>query len=259
VRNRPIAILTLVGAMLVGNGCGLEPFASRPYKGEMSVVELSDHTKIRYGLFEPESISERSEYPVVIAMPLGFETYKNAALTIRQIWQSEAEKNGWVVVSPAEPDERFFWRDKWLYGEGGEEYFPEFLSHLLGKYNVRGARFHLVAFGHNGDGAISIALQSPGYFETLILVPDFDPPETQLRKLAETGQLCITMLVSEESAHWSVACGREPPDIPGVLVRRIPIRDPGTREDIGPFVEVLPFVAEEISLGSGTVEDKPGK
>jgi hypothetical protein len=252
IPRRWLPILIVLAPVVASIGCGWEPWASRAYKHELATAELSDGTKIRYGLTEPESFDEDVEYPLVIAMPLGFENYKNAALTIRELWRGEAQTNDWVVVSPAEPDERLFWRDKFLYGKGGEEHFPEFLSHLLDTYRVRGSRFHIVGLGHNGVGAISIALQSPEYFKSLTLVPLFDPPVADLRKLAQNPHLRITILISEKSVHWDATRGRgAAPDIPGVVVKRIPISDPGARNGVGPFVEAIPFVCEEISSTLG--------
>jgi hypothetical protein len=218
-----------------------------PYKSDLEVARLSDGTKIRYALAEPPHSSGESPRTVVIAMPLGFETYRNASLTISEIWQPVAEKKGWVIISPAEPDERFFWQDKWLYGKGGETHFPEFLAHVARIYRVNNGKFHMVSLGHNGDGAVACVLAAPERFSSVILVPYFDPDVDRMRLLGQKSDMRTSVFLSDQVNYWDRDGGKLPFDLPGIVVQRIPMRDPLAEEGIGAFLEVLPFVCDEIS------------
>jgi len=227
--------------------CGLEPWESMPYKSDLEVAHLPDGTKIRYALAEPPLLNPENPQPVVLVMPLGFETYKNASLTISEIWRPVADTNRWVIVSPAEPDERYFWQDKWIYGEGGEFHFPGFLAHLSRVYNVRDSKFHMVSFGHNGDGAVACVLAAPDRFSSVTLVPDFDPDVDRMRLLGQEPNIRTKIFISDQVNYWNRDGGKLSFDVPGVVVQRVQIPDQMADEGIGFFLEVLPFVCEEIA------------
>ena len=227
--------------------CGMEPWASMPYKSGLEVAQLSDGTKIRYALAAPPRSSRESSQTVVIVMPLGFETYKNASLTISEIWQPVAEKTGWLIVSPAEPDERYFWQDKSLYGKGGETHFSGFLAHLSRIFNVSNGKFHMVSLGHNGDGAVACVLAAPDKFSSVTLVPYFDPDVDQMRLLGQKPDIRTKVFLSDQVNYWNRAGGDLPFDVPGIVVQKVPMPDPLAEEGIGALLEVLPFVCDEIS------------
>ncbi len=227
--------------------CGMEPWESMQYKSDLEIAQLSDGTEIRYAIAKPPLLKPEDSQPVVIAMPLGIETYKNASLTISEIWQPVAEENGWVVVSPAEPDERFFWQDKWIYGEGGETHFPEFLAHLDRIYNASSGKYHMVSLGHNGNGAVSCALAAPGRFASVTLVPYIDPDTDMMTLLGQNSDISTTVLLSDQVAHWKRKGGRQSFAVPGVVVELVPMPDPLAEEGIGALLKALPFVCDEIS------------
>jgi len=180
-------------------------------------------------------------------MPLGFETYKNASLTISEIWQPVAETKGWVIVSPAEPDERFFWHDKWLYGKGGETHFPGFLAHLARIYKVSNGKFHMVSLGHNGDGAVACVLAAPEKFSSVTLVPSFDPDVDQMRLLGQKPDIRTKVFLSDQVNYWNRDGDDLPFDVPGIVVQTVPMPDALAEEGIGALLEVLPFVCDEIT------------
>jgi len=245
--QRSPIFLASAGLLCFLVACGMEPWASMPYKSDLEVARLSDGTKIRYAIAKPPLLKPEGSLPVVIAMPLGIETYRNVSLTISEIWQPVAEENGWVVVSPAEPDERFFWQDKWLYGKGGETHFPEFLAHLDRIYNASSGKYHMVSLGHNGDGAVACVLAAPEKFASVTLVPYFRPETDGMTLLGQEPKIRTTVLLSDQAAHWKRNGGRVSFAAPGVVVEMVPMPDPLAEEGIGALLEALPSVCDKIS------------
>ena len=217
-----------------------------PFKSGLEIARLSDGTKIRYAVAEPTLLNSEVPPTVVIVMPLGLETYRNASLTISEIWQPVAESRGWVIVSPAEPDERFFWQDTWLYGEGAEIHFPGFLEHLANTYAVDNSDFHIVEVGHDGDGAVACVLSAPEEFASVTLIPYFSSDENRFRQLAEMPNIHTSVLLSDQAGYWDRDGSLLPFDVPGVIVKRIPVPDLLADEGIGGIVDALPFVCREI-------------
>ena len=85
-------LLARTGLLCSLVACGMEPWESMPYKSELKVAQLSDGTEIRYSVAEPPLLDAEDPPTIVIAMPLGLETYRNASLTISEIWQPIGQK-----------------------------------------------------------------------------------------------------------------------------------------------------------------------
>ncbi len=217
-----------------------------PYKSGLEIARLSDGTKIRYAVAEPALLNPEVPPTIVIVMPLGFETYKNASLTISEIWQPVAESRGWVIVSPAEPNERFFWQDTWLYGEGAEIHFPGFLEHLAEIYAVDNPDFHMVEVGHDGGGAVACVLAAPEKFSSITLVPNFGSEGDRMGLLGQASDIQTTILLSDQVRYWDQDENILPFDVPGVTIKKIPTPGLLSEEGIGPVQASLPFICQEI-------------
>ena len=239
-------LLARTGLLCSLVACGMEPWESMPYKSELKVAQLSDGTEVRYSVAEPPLLDAEDPPTIVIAMPLGLETYRNASLTISEIWQPIAQSRGWVIVSPAEPNERFFWQDKWLYGKGAETHFPGFLEHLEKTYNVGNPNFHMVEIGHDGDGAVACVLTETDKFSSVTLVPHFGPEGDRMRLLGQKPNIRTTILISDQVRYWSRDDSILPFDVPGVAIKKIPIPGLLSEEGIGPVLASLPFICLEI-------------
>ena len=232
--------------------CGMEPWTSMPYKSDLKVARLSDGTKIRYAVAEPPLLGSEDPPTIVIAMPLGLETYRNASLTISEVWQPVAQSRGWVIVSPAEPNERFFWQDKSLYGKGAETHFPGFLEHLEKTYRVGNPNFHMVEIGHDGDGAVACVLTETDKFSSVTLVPHFSREGKRMRLLGQKPNIRTTILLSDQVHYWSRDDNILPFDVPGVAIKKVPIPGLLSEEGIGPELASLPFICQEIEAAIDT-------
>ncbi len=156
-------------------------------------MTMADGTLLEYGVVLPDKYEEGNTVPLLLAFPPGPQTRSMVAAG-NGYWGAEAQKRGWVVVSPVAPNETLFF-------QGSEQYLPEFMERIAAIYPPEGDRFHLAGVSNGGISAFRIATMLPEKFASLTAVPGFpQPPDfEQLDKLTD---IPIALYAGENDTSW---------------------------------------------------------
>ncbi len=109
---------------------------------------------IQYKVVLPNDFDPKRAYPVILAFAGGTEDMRMVDIALKAYWTAEAERRGYIVVSPAVPDEQLFF-------ESSDRIFPEFLDMIRHEYRVQGERMHAVGESSGGVSAFHVASLYP--------------------------------------------------------------------------------------------------
>jgi predicted esterase len=112
---------------------------------------------------------------------------------INRNFRTEAEKRGYIVVSPAAPDGDLFFED-------GARIFPDFLKMILAEYKIQGGKFHIAGVSNGGISAMHIAAANPQYFLSVTAFPGY-MWEPTTAKLQAISKMCVFMYVGENDEY----------------------------------------------------------
>jgi poly(3-hydroxybutyrate) depolymerase len=150
--------------------------------------------RLTYKVLLPTGYDPSREYPTVLVFTGGPQQMRGAEGTVNSDWRPEAEKRGYIVVSPASPDGSLFF-------ERADRVFPAFLDQLLKDYHVKGGRLHVAGHSNGGLSAFHVAAAHPRYFSTVTGYPGLlDGPDTA--KMAVLKGMCIYMHVGDMDGGW---------------------------------------------------------
>lgn len=150
-------------------------------------------TVIDYRLAVPEE--SRQQYPFLLALPPGSQDREAVDWGWQQLYLEQAERRGWVVVSPVAPSDRRLFRD-------GFKYLPELLRTISKEYPPGGGRFHLAGVSNGGLMAFMLAVRYPELVHSMAVLPGWPHPE-DLGKLDPISALPVRMWVGEnDNPAW---------------------------------------------------------
>jgi len=154
-------------------------------------------TEVDYKVSLPPGYSPQKAYPVVLVFTGGGQALQAAETTVAVDWQVEADRRGYVVISPAAPGGELFF-------EGGDRVFPAFLDMILKDYKVAG-KIHIAGHSNGGLSAFHLAARYPSYFSTVTGYPGLwqDNPEAEFP--ASLKGLCLYMHVGDMDTDWRSA------------------------------------------------------
>src|SRR5687768_10088054 len=135
-------------------------------------------TTVSYKLVLPNGYDAAKEYPAILVFGGGPQTMNTIEGTLSRNFQSEAEKDGYIVIGPAAPDGDLFFYD-------GDRIFPEFLDNILAAYKIEGRKFHVAGPSNGGIAAMHVAAGHPEYFLSVTAFPGYlwQPTDAKLRRL----------------------------------------------------------------------------
>ena len=161
-----------------------------------------DGTAVSYKLVLPDGYNASKEYPAILVFGGGPQTMSTIEGTLSRNFQSEAEKQGYIVVGPAAPEGDLFFYD-------GDRIFPEFLDNILAAYKIEHRKFHVAGPSNGGIAAMHVAAKFPAYFLSATAFPGYlwQPTEAKLRKLEG---ICAYFYVGEHDEYrWHDEMERE--------------------------------------------------
>jgi poly(3-hydroxybutyrate) depolymerase len=151
-------------------------------------------TTVHYKVVLPNGFDPAKAYPGVLAFAGGGQELRGVEGMLTRQFHEQAEKRGYIVVSPAAPDGQLFF-------QGGEKIFPEFLTRILADYKISGNKFHMAGRSNGGISAFHVAAKYPQYFVSLTGFPGFLEDASPARLKAISG-MCIYMYVGELDSGW---------------------------------------------------------
>jgi predicted peptidase len=158
-------------------------------------VTTIDGIAVHYKVVLPGNYDPAKTYPGVLAFAGGGQSIDVVDNMIRTQFQGEAEKRGYIVVSPAAPNGDLF------FFSGGEKIFPGFLTKILSDYKIEGRKFHMAGRSNGGISAFHIAALHPSYFVSITGFPGYLDELLPSRVKAVSG-MCIYMHVGQFDSDW---------------------------------------------------------
>jgi predicted esterase len=171
------------------------PARSSTMPFEWKTVTLTSGSTLRYGLVLPENFDPDKTYPVLLAFPPGpqDESMVEAGMGY---WAGEASRRDWIIVSPAAPNGRLFFR-------GSELLIPEFLDHIAEAYHVENDVFHVGGISNGGISAFRTAIDYPERFRSILVLPGYPPAPDDFDNLDRLSDMQVAMFVGAgDSSGW---------------------------------------------------------
>ncbi|MGE0593992.1 MAG: alpha/beta hydrolase-fold protein [Vicinamibacterales bacterium] len=158
-------------------------------------------TTVQYHVLLPDGYQPSRTYPAVLVFTGGPQTFQMAGRTIDADWRAEAERRGYIVISPGTPDGSLFF-------QGADRIFPAFLDQILRDYKVQGGKLHVAGHSNGGLSAFHIAARHPQYFVSVTGYPGL-LDGADMTRMAALQPFCIFMHVGDRDPGWSGAMERE--------------------------------------------------
>ena len=150
--------------------------------------------KIEYKVVLPEGYDAAKTYPLILAFGGGSQEMEIVDSGLARYWSREAEKRGYVVVSPASPDGNLFF-------EQNARIFPQFLEMIEHDYKPEGGKMHIAGFSNGGVSAFFVASKYPQYFWSITGMPGLLEPGTD-PQISAIKPMCIYMHAGGLDAGW---------------------------------------------------------
>lgn len=158
--------------------------------------------QVTYKVVLPNGYTPGRAYPVVLVFTGGAQQLRGAENTLNADWRAEAERRGWVVISPGTPNGEMFF-------EGADRIFPGFLDMIVRDYQVPMGRLHVAGHSNGGLSAFHVAAAHPAYFATLTGYPGLLDGVDTARRLQGLQRFCIFMHVGSQDPEWMTAMLRQ--------------------------------------------------
>ncbi|MEC9374648.1 MAG: nuclear transport factor 2 family protein [Planctomycetota bacterium] len=198
---RMIAAAMVAGALTAGVARGQEEGAAEapvwPAETEWKSLKVmfgEDETEIRYAVQLPNGFDPAATYPVLIAIAPGL-SQESMVKRGWVYWSEGAAERGWIVVSPVIVGEYPWHQNGWTFIE-------PLLKHLRSRYNVEGDMFHIAGVSMGGDGAYKIALELPGEFLSLTMLPGKPPSQRDRMRSSRLRGMQVTTYVGADDTEY---------------------------------------------------------
>jgi len=169
-------------------------FAHQPVQAELleKTKKVGD-TTVHYKVVLPDAFDPAKTYPAILAFGGGPQTMNTVDGILSRNFRAEAEKRGYIVISPAAPDDQLFFED-------GARIFPEFLKAILADYKILDNKFHIAGPSNGGIAAFHVAALHPQYFLSVTAFPGYMWQPTAA-KLQAISKMCVFMYVGENDPY----------------------------------------------------------
>ncbi len=170
------------------------PLDLKPGTVNIRTAEMTDGTRITYGLILPENFDPAEEYPVLLALPPGGQTIALMTSVAQETYLAQALDRGWVVITPAAPDGVLFF-------QGSEQHIPELLDQNSW-IRPEGGRYHIAGVSNGGRSAFRIASLNPELFLSALVFPGYPTDPGDETSLADLAKIPVTMFVGADDPGW---------------------------------------------------------
>jgi len=150
--------------------------------------------RLTYKVVLPNGYDPARTYPAVLVFTGGSQPLRMAESTLNTDWRQEAERRGYILISPGTPDGSLFF-------EGADRVFPSFLDQILKDYHVKNGKLHVAGHSNGGLSAFHVAVRYPKYFSTLTGYPGL-LDNADRAKADAIKPLCIFMHVGDMDEGW---------------------------------------------------------
>lgn len=165
--------------------------------GALAAGELTvDGLRVEYVTITPPGFTAGDAAPVLIAFPPGGQDLEVTTSVAARTYEAEAVARGWVVFSPARPDEG----DRWY--DGSQDLSPALLDWVETWVEPEGGGFHLAGVSNGGLSSFATAVLQPERVNSIITFPGF-PRGAETRDLVPLlSTIPVRMFVGETDDGW---------------------------------------------------------
>lgn len=181
-----LRFLTMIGALVL--------FGTNSTGGTLLKHGTFGGLKVDYKVVLPEPFDTARAYPAVLAFGGGPQTMPMVEAGLDRYWRAEAERRGYIIVSPAAPGGDLFF-------ENGARIFPQFLDMILHDYKVQGGKMHVAGISNGGLSAFYVASLYPKYFWSVTGFPGLLDDATA-GKVEALRPMCIYMDAGGRDLEW---------------------------------------------------------
>ncbi len=160
----------------------------------VGLVEI-DGTEIEYVTSVPAGFSIGDEAPLLLAFPPGGQDLRLTQSLVEGTYAPEAQRLGWVVVSPAAPAGV-------KYFDGSEALVPGLLDWVETWIAPEGGAPHVAGVSNGGISSFRYAAQNPNRVRSVISFPGFPRSSGDQEALADLVGVPIRMYVGESDTSW---------------------------------------------------------
>ncbi len=157
-------------------------------------VEI-DGVTIEYVTSTPAGFEIGDPAPLLLAFPPGGQDLDLARVIIEGTYNAEAQRLGWVVVSPAAPNGELFF-------QGSESLVPGFLDWIETWTQPEGGSPHVAGISNGGISTFRFAALYPDRVQSLIGFPGSPRSDADSAALAELTDVPVRMFVGGNDTGW---------------------------------------------------------
>src|SRR5271156_3296359 len=150
---------------------------------------------LEYALVLPDHFDKTAAYPVLLALPPGDQSKELVLAGLHLYWEAEAQKRGWVVISPAAPPGTNFY-------SGAESDLPALLDEVAKSVRFEGGKVHLAGVSNGGLSAYRLITENPARFLSLTVLPGIPPDQRAFDALDRLKGIPVAAFVGGEDAGW---------------------------------------------------------
>jgi predicted peptidase len=163
----------------------------------IDVVSL-ETTTLAVAIVTPLNWDKARPYPAVLALPNDRQTMDYVRWCLDNYWQAEAERRGWLIISPAIPnimtEATFF--------TGMEAVIPPLIEHLKQQYRIDSKQLYIGGISNGGKSAFKIALDNPQLFRGLMALAGYPPRMSDYALLSRLTGYRVALYVGEQDFNW---------------------------------------------------------
>ena len=154
-----------------------------------------DGVTIEYATSVPVDFAIGDEAPLLLAFPPGGQDLGLTESLTAQTYGPEAQRLGWVVVSPAAPNSELFFN-------GSETLVPGFLDWVETWVTPEGGAPHVAGVSNGGISSFRYAALNPDRIQSLVGFPGFPRSDADRAALSELTDIPIRLFVGGEDTNW---------------------------------------------------------
>jgi pimeloyl-ACP methyl ester carboxylesterase len=164
--------------------------------GEITTGSVEvDGVAIDYVVSVPEGFESGDEAPLLLAFPAGAQGLDLTRSLVETTYAPEAERLGWVVVSPAAPNGE-------LYFQGSELLVPGFLDWVETWVTPEGGAPHVAGISNGGISTFRFAALNPDRVLSLTTFPGFPRSEDDQAALSQLATIPVRLYVGGNDTVW---------------------------------------------------------
>ena len=150
---------------------------------------------IDYVTSTPDGFEIGNDAPLLLAFPPGPQDLGLTQSIVQGTYNAEAQRLGWVVISPAATDEG-------LYFQGSEELVPGLLDWVETWVTPEGGAPHVAGISNGGISAFRYSALNPDRVQSLITFPGFARSSEDQAALSELADIPVRLFVGGLDTGW---------------------------------------------------------